>query len=473
MRRPSFQFYPADWRSNAKLGRCSRAERGDWIELICLLHDSEEYGVLRWPLEDIAKAIGCQVADLRRGLITKAVLKGADVGERCKPFVYVPRHAGKDGPPVTLIPEDDGPVWYSSRMVRDEYIRTNRAAQGQPEAPPKGDIGEHQSRAPARAPAQSSSASSSPSGKEQSTPLSGEAPDDTRAGEQGAKEKAKRDTRAAAERVIAYLNEKAGTRFKAVKANVRLPVARILYDGATEEDLRAVVDLKVAESAKGEFDRKYLRPATLWNAEKFSQYIGQVTVQPPTAAKRDESVKVYAENDAGVQQLVTDSPAGKAEDIARKVFAEYGGVPWMRGTRNLIVRANGTESRFSVDEIRCASDDVPARTLLSSPRRGANSAPAEPRKPRNEPTSEDLRFALEMLEARELPKEFANIWARYIAEMRIVDRRSHEEMRSLFLFAMGDKTFRTLMSGPGEFRNRWDELRAAQRRASASRTADS
>ena len=50
-RRPSFQFYPADWRANAKLRRCSRAERGDWIELICLLHDSEEYGVLSVPLK--------------------------------------------------------------------------------------------------------------------------------------------------------------------------------------------------------------------------------------------------------------------------------------------------------------------------------------------------------------------------------------------------------------------------------------
>src|SRR6266850_7172632 len=128
MKRPSLQFYPGDWRSNAKLRRCSRAERGDWIETICLLHDAEEYGVLRWPLQDIAQAIGCKVSELRNGLVSKGVLKGAHAGERCAAYVYTPRHEGKDGTPVTLIPEQDGPIWYSSRMVRDAHLRAHRGA---------------------------------------------------------------------------------------------------------------------------------------------------------------------------------------------------------------------------------------------------------------------------------------------------------------------------------------------------------
>src|SRR5713226_5956827 len=64
MKRPAFQFYPGDWRSNAKLRRCSFAERGIWLEVMCLLHDSDEYGVLRWPLDDV----GAEVPPaLRRG----------------------------------------------------------------------------------------------------------------------------------------------------------------------------------------------------------------------------------------------------------------------------------------------------------------------------------------------------------------------------------------------------------------------
>jgi len=126
MSRPSFQFYPGDWQRNAKLRRCSHAERGIWIDVLCLMHDNEdEYGMLRWPLRDIAKAVGCRPAELLK-LREKGVLKGADPGERCEPYSFTPRHAGRDGEPEVLIPAQDGPVWYSSRLVRDEHVRKKR-----------------------------------------------------------------------------------------------------------------------------------------------------------------------------------------------------------------------------------------------------------------------------------------------------------------------------------------------------------
>jgi hypothetical protein len=126
--RPSFQFYPGDWQRNAKLRRCNHAERGIWLDVMCLLHDSDlEYGVLRWPLKDLAEAARCTLADLRE-LRRKGVLKGADSDETCESYVYVPRHAGKDGEPVTLIETQPGPLWYSSRMVRDEYVRSRAGA---------------------------------------------------------------------------------------------------------------------------------------------------------------------------------------------------------------------------------------------------------------------------------------------------------------------------------------------------------
>lgn len=125
MRRPSFQFYPADWLGNSNLRRCTHAEKGVWVDVMCLAHDSEEYGLLRWPLEEIAQAVGCPVSVLQ-SLIAKGVLKGSGAGETCEPFVYVPRSGRKDGAPVTLIASRPGPVWYSSRMVRDEYVRKHR-----------------------------------------------------------------------------------------------------------------------------------------------------------------------------------------------------------------------------------------------------------------------------------------------------------------------------------------------------------
>ncbi|CAG2132340.1 hypothetical protein [Cupriavidus numazuensis] len=172
MRRPSFQFYPGDWQSNTNLRRCSHAEKGIWLDVMCLLHDSEEYGVLRWALKEIAQAVGCKLADLK-ALVTKGVLKGADAGAPCEAFIYVPRSGRKDGAPVTLIATQEGPIWYSSRMVRDEYVRTirgesSRFGEGN-DAASKGDAKHGKGVAPKDAPkppfgdGSSTASSSSPS----------------------------------------------------------------------------------------------------------------------------------------------------------------------------------------------------------------------------------------------------------------------------------------------------------------------
>lgn len=113
--------------------------------------------------------------------------------------------------------------------------------------------------------------------------------------EKAALQKAERAAaRQAAERAIAYLNERAGTRFRAGDANLKFCVDRILIDGATEHELKAVVDLKMADK---DFDRKYLRPETLWNKTKFAQYQGQIGLSDamPTRAKR-YIVKVDADS---------------------------------------------------------------------------------------------------------------------------------------------------------------------------------
>lgn len=134
MKRPAFMFYAGDWLRNAKLRRCSPAARGTWIDALCLFHNADEYGVLRWPLGDIANAIGAQLKHLRE-LVEKGVLKGGD--SNVAAFVFTPTHAGKDGDPVTLIAANPGPCWYSSRMVRDEYVRQRRGESSRFNAEPK------------------------------------------------------------------------------------------------------------------------------------------------------------------------------------------------------------------------------------------------------------------------------------------------------------------------------------------------
>lgn len=139
MKRPAFQFYPGDWLRNANLRRCSHAARGAWMDVLCVLHDSDEYGLIRWPLADLANACAAPIRLLRE-LVEKGVLKGCDKG-RCEPFIYTPRSGRKDGEPVTLVAQQDGPIWYSSRMVKDEHVRTIRGESSRfgeaPEATPK------------------------------------------------------------------------------------------------------------------------------------------------------------------------------------------------------------------------------------------------------------------------------------------------------------------------------------------------
>ena len=95
--RPSFQFYPADWRGNANLRRCSEAARGAWMDILSVLHDSDEYGVVRWPLAELAQAAGVSLKSAKE-LAAKRVLKGDDQG--AEPYIFTPRHAGKDGEAV-------------------------------------------------------------------------------------------------------------------------------------------------------------------------------------------------------------------------------------------------------------------------------------------------------------------------------------------------------------------------------------
>lgn len=123
MKRPAIQLYFGDWLRNAKLRRCSWGARGVLVDVMALMHDSEEYGVLRWPLVEIARAVGCPVS-LTKELAEKAVLKGGD--KRVDAYRWAPSHAGTRGAEVVLVAEQEGPLWYSARMVRDEYKRTNR-----------------------------------------------------------------------------------------------------------------------------------------------------------------------------------------------------------------------------------------------------------------------------------------------------------------------------------------------------------
>ena len=81
--------------------------------------------------------------------------------------------------------------------------------------------------------------------------------------------------------IIAYLNDKCVTRYKATKSTKELIHARI-EEGFTKDDCFTVIDNKV-KTWKGTEWEKYLRPSTLFNASKFQGYLNE---KPKTASIR-------------------------------------------------------------------------------------------------------------------------------------------------------------------------------------------
>jgi uncharacterized phage protein (TIGR02220 family) len=79
------------------------------------------------------------------------------------------------------------------------------------------------------------------------------------------------------EEIIAYLNEKCGTRYKATKSTKELIHARI-EEGFTKDDCFTVIDNKAASWKGTEFE-KFLRPETLFRASKFQGYLNEKPVE--------------------------------------------------------------------------------------------------------------------------------------------------------------------------------------------------
>lgn len=90
--------------------------------------------------------------------------------------------------------------------------------------------------------------------------------------------------RAAARRVLDFLNEKTGRNYEPVPANLDMIAAR-LKEGASEDHCRMVIVRKCDEWNGDEHMHKYLRPKTLFNRTNFANYKGEL-VAPRREAHR-------------------------------------------------------------------------------------------------------------------------------------------------------------------------------------------
>lgn len=109
MKRPAFQFYPADWRKDVELRSCSIAARGLWIDMLCIAHECEPYGHLTINGKAMTAAQIAGQVGLTAPQTAKLIAELRDNGV------------------ARVTPEG---VFYSKRMVDDEDLRNRRAAGG-------------------------------------------------------------------------------------------------------------------------------------------------------------------------------------------------------------------------------------------------------------------------------------------------------------------------------------------------------
>ena len=106
---PSFQFYPADWLNDLKLQTCDMSAQGILINMICLMHQSDNYGYLlingsKPDHKTIIKLLRTHHRTFING-VNQLLLCGA-------------------------LKQTEGGIYYCERMVKDEHIRQVRRESG-------------------------------------------------------------------------------------------------------------------------------------------------------------------------------------------------------------------------------------------------------------------------------------------------------------------------------------------------------
>ena len=95
--------------------------------------------------------------------------------------------------------------------------------------------------------------------------------------------------------IVDYLNEKAGTRYKAGTPATAKHIKARLNEGFTVDDCKAVIDVKTSQWLDNTNMKTYLRPRTLFN-EKFQDYLQEArntkpAVKPAALKNEDAPVK--------------------------------------------------------------------------------------------------------------------------------------------------------------------------------------
>lgn len=109
MKMPAFQFYPADWRKDPGVQALSRHDQSVWFDMLCIMHESNERGVLLLAGRPMPEAAMCRMLGLDAATFAESLANLLSYG--------------------VVSRREDGAL-YNRRMVRDEAKRQEQAEYG-------------------------------------------------------------------------------------------------------------------------------------------------------------------------------------------------------------------------------------------------------------------------------------------------------------------------------------------------------
>lgn len=99
---PAFQFYPADWRKDPGVQALSRHDRSVWFDMLCIMHESDERGVLLLAGRPVPEDALARMLNLDNQTFNQTLTNILTYG-------------------VASRRQSDGAI-YSRRMVKDENL---------------------------------------------------------------------------------------------------------------------------------------------------------------------------------------------------------------------------------------------------------------------------------------------------------------------------------------------------------------
>ena len=130
------------------------------------------------------------------------------------------------------------------------------------------------------------------------------------------------------EKIITYLNEKAGTNYPAISKSAVSKIYALEEEGYTEADMKMVIDKKCADWLNDDNMREHLRPSTLFG-DKFEEYLNAPVSLKLEKAQKKADVKADLERQLRSKSEALGAIRESIEDLkddegrVRKNIEEY------------------------------------------------------------------------------------------------------------------------------------------------------